>query len=344
MHKFLNILLTMPQGRDKVSPSEREGSFIPPLREFCLEKEDYIMKKFLTCLLVLAMVLSLAACGGNDSSSSGDTSGTDDSQTAGDTSGTDDSQTAGDTSGSGDSNDDGNTDGTYTTVTEGKLVMSTNASFPPYEMVDESGNIIGIDAESAAALAEKLGLELEIIDIDFDSALLAVQEGRSDMVLAGLSYREDRDEVMDFSTSYATGVQVVIVPDGSDIEDNDGLDGKMIGVQRGTTGHIYASDTPENGGYGEEHVLAYDNGALAVQAMINGQIDAVIIDNGPAQEYVKANPGIHILEGNWVLEDYCLAVNEGNSALLEVLNSALEELIENGTVQEIIDKYITAEQ
>ncbi len=294
------------------------------------------MKKFLTCLLALVMVLSLAACSGNDSGNSdnaGDTSGDSSSQTGGDT--------AGDASGSGDSSS-GSGDAAFTTVEEGKIIMSTNASFPPYEMVDESGNIIGIDAEIAAALAEKLGLELEIMDMDFDSALLAVQEGRSDMVLAGLSYREDRDEVMDFSTSYATGVQVVIVPDDSDIQSNDDLEGKMIGTQRGTTGFIYASDTPENGGYGEEHVLAYDNGALAVQAMMNGQIDAVIIDNGPAQEYVKANTGIHILEGNWVLEDYCLAVDEGNSALLEVLNGALEEMIEDGTVQTIIDKYITA--
>ena len=230
------------------------------------------------------------------------------------------------------------------TIEEGKLIMSTNAEFPPYEMkADGEGayqGFEGIDVEIAVALAKKLGLELVIDDMGFDSALLAVQEGRSDMVLAGLTYREDRDEVMDFSTSYATGVQVVIVKEGSDVT-MDNLGEKMIGCQIGTTGYMYASDTPDNGGYGEDHVMAYDNGALAVQALLNGQIDAVIIDNGPAQAYVAANAGLAILEGEWVVEDYCLAVDEGNAALLEKLNAALEELIADGTVQAIVDKYIT---
>ena len=230
------------------------------------------------------------------------------------------------------------------TIEEGKLIMSTNAEFPPYEMkADGEGafqGLEGIDVEIAMALAKKLGLELVIDDMGFDSALLAVQEGRSDMVLAGLTYREDRDEVMDFSTSYATGVQVVIVKEGSDVT-MDNLGEKMIGCQLGTTSYIYVSDTPDNGGYGEDHVMAYEDGALAVQALLNGQIDAVIIDNGPAQAYVAANEGLAILEGEWVVEDYCLAVDEGNTALLEKLNAALEEMIADGTVQAIVDKYIT---
>ena len=263
------------------------------------------MKKYFALFLALIMVLSLAACSGGDNE--------------------------------------------YNTVEAGKLIMSTNAEFPPYEMKADGEGVYtsadgvkfeGIDVEIAKALADKLGLELIIDDMDFDAALIAVQQGRSDMVLAGLTYREDRDEVMDFSTSYATGVQVVIVRDDSDITELDDLDGKMIGTQRGTTGYIYASDTPENGGYGEDHVLAYDNGALAVQALLNGQIDAVIIDNGPAQAYVEANEGLHILPAEWVTEEYCLAVNEGNTVLLEALNSALKELIADGTVQSIIDKYI----
>lgn len=259
------------------------------------------MKKILAAACVLTMVLGLTACGG----SSG---------------------------------------GKGLTLEEGKLIMSTNAEFPPYEMkADGEGaykGFEGIDVEIAVALAEKLGLELVIDDMGFDSALLAVQEGRSDMILAGLTYREDRDEVMDFSTSYATGVQVVIVKEGSDVT-MDNLGEKMIGCQIGTTGYIYASDAPENGGYGEEHVLGYENGSLAVQALMNGQIDAVIIDNGPARAYVASNPGLTILEGEWVTEDYCLAVDQGNTALLEKLNAALEELIADGTVQSIVDKYIT---
>ena len=234
-------------------------------------------------------------------------------------------------------------------IEDGKLIMSTNAQFPPYEMVaDGEGfngtGFEGIDIEIASALADKLGLELVIDDMEFDSALLAVQNNAADMMLAGLSYSEDRDEVMDFTDSYATGVQVVIVKDGSGVT-MDNLGDYMIGTQRGTTGNIYASDTPENGGYGEDHVIAYDNGATAVQELINGTIDAVIIDQAPAEEYVAANAdaGLTILDGAWVEEQYCVAVDEGNTVLLDALNTALNELISDGTVQTIIDKYITAD-
>ena len=232
-------------------------------------------------------------------------------------------------------------------IEDGKLIMSTNAQFPPYEMVaDGEGfngtGFEGIDIEIASALADKLGLELVIDDMEFDSALLAVQNNAADMMLAGLSYSEDRDEVMDFTDSYATGVQVVIVKDGSGVT-MDNLGDYMIGTQRGTTGYIYASDTPENGG--EDHVIAYDNGATAVQELINGTIDAVIIDQAPAEEYVAANAdaGLTILDGAWVEEQYCVAVDEGNTVLLDALNTALNELISDGTVQTIIDKYITAD-
>lgn len=237
--------------------------------------------------------------------------------------------------------------GEFTTIEEGKLIMSTNAQFPPYEMVaDGEGfngtGFEGIDVEIAAAIAEKLGLELQIDDMEFDSALMAVQNNTADVMLAGLSYSEERDEVVDFTTSYATGVQVVIVKEGSDVT-MDNLGEKMIGTQRGTTGYIYASDTPENGGYGEDHVLAYDNGATAVQALMNDQIDAVIIDEAPANEFVAANEGLTILPGNWVEEDYCAAVDEGNTELLNAIDTALQELIQDGTVEEILSKYITAE-
>lgn len=237
--------------------------------------------------------------------------------------------------------------GEFETVEEGKLIMSTNAQFPPYELVSDGEGFNGtgfegIDVEIASAIADKLGLELQIDDMDFDSALVAVQNGASDVVLAGLSYSEERDEILDFTDSYATGVQVVIVKEGSDVT-LDNLGEKMIGTQRGTTGYIYASDTPENGGYGEDHVSGYDNGATAVQALVNGQVDAVIIDEAPAKEYVAANEGLTILPGNWVEEQYCAAVNEGNEALLNAINTALNELIEDGTVDEIIAKYISAE-
>ena len=294
-------------------------------------------KKLLALGLSLTMALSLAACGGGSSSgssASGSSSDTDASTSQSDAS----------TSTGGDYGDFASS-----LVEEGKLIMSTNAQFPPYEMVaDGEGfngtGFEGIDIEIASAIADKLGLELVIDDMEFDSALLAVQNNAADVMLAGLSYSEDRDQVMDFSDSYATGIQSVIVKEGAEVT-MDNLGDYMIGTQRGTTGYLYASDTPENGGYGEDHVIGYDNGATAVQELINGTIDAVIIDNAPAQEYVSANAdaGLTILDGAWVEEQYCAAVDEGNEALLNAINTALNELIEDGTVQTIIDKYITAD-
>ena len=234
--------------------------------------------------------------------------------------------------------------GEFTTVEAGKLHMSTNAAFPPYEMIKEDGTFEGIDVEVAGAIAEKLGLELVVDDMGFDAALLAAQNGQSDMVMAGVTVTDERLEVMDFSDSYATGVQVVIVKEDSPIQTVDDLaNADMIGTQVATTGYIYCSDTPENGGYGEDHVTAYESGALAVQALVNGQVDAVVIDNEPAKAFVEQNEGLKILDTEFAVEEYAIGVQKGNTALLDAINNALAELIEDGTVQSIVDKYITAE-
>ena len=306
------------------------------------------MKKVATLLAALMlMTAAFAGCGDTGSNSSAAETST--SSTVSETSASESessSQAAGDETSSEASAAE---TGEFTTVEEGKLIMATNAQFPPYEMVaDGEGfngtGFEGIDVEIASAIADKLGLELQIDDMEFTSALTAVQNNAADVILAGLTYNEERDEVLDFTESYSTGVQVVIVTEDSDITSIDDLaNDKMIGTQAGTTGWAYASDTPENGGYGEDHVNGYDSGALAVQALLNGQIDAVIIDDAPAQEFVKANEGLKILETPWITEDYCAAVDEGNEALLNAINNALVEMIEDGTVQEILDKYITAE-
>ena len=221
--------------------------------------------------------------------------------------------------------------------------MSTNAQFPPYEMVADDGSFEGIDVEVATAIAEKLGLELQVDDMDFDSALLAAQNGKSDMVMAGVTVTEERQQVMDFSNSYATGVQSIIVTNDSEIATVDDLaKASQIGTQRGTTGWLYCSATTEDGGSGEDHVTAYDDGATAVQSLINGQVDAVVIDNAPAQEYVKANPGIKLLDTDFTKEEYAIGMAKGNTALMDAVNKALDELIADGTVQTIIDKYIPA--
>ena len=296
--------------------------------------------KILALLLAAVMLLALCACGGETESDTTEAPVTD----ATDAPETENTDAPEETEEPAESAGDY---GEFTTIEEGKLIMATNAQFPPYEMVAdgegfEGTGFEGLDVEIAWAIAEKLGLELQIDDMEFTSALLAVQNNSADIVLAGLTYREDRDEVMDFTDSYATGVQVVIVKEGSEVT-LDNLGDYMIGTQAGTTGYIFASDTPENGGYGEDHVLAYDNGATAVQALLNDQIDAIIIDQGPAESYVAANEGLTILPGDWVVEDYCAAVDEGNTDLLNAVNTALNELIADGTVQSIIDKYITAD-
>lgn len=287
------------------------------------------MKKITALMLSSAMMLSLAACGGSASTDTASSEAASSEAASSEAVSTEEAASA--------------DAAELTTVTAGKLTMSTNAAFPPYEMTTDSGDFEGIDVEVAGAIAEKLGLELQVDDMDFDAALLAAQNGKSDIVMAGVTVTDERQKVMDFSDTYAEGIQSIIVPEDSDIASADDLTGKAIGTQRGTTGYIYASDTPENGGYGEDHVSAYDNGATAVQALVNGQVDAVIIDEAPAKEFVAANEGLTILPGNWVEEKYCAAVNEGNTELLNAINTALNELMDDGTVQEILDKYITAE-
>ena len=261
------------------------------------------MKKLLAVILTVAMVFAFTACGGGSTDENG-----------------------------------------LSTVEAGKLHMATNAAFPPYEMTDDSGGFEGIDVEIAEKIAAKLGLELVVDDMDFSSVLTSVQGGKADIAMAGLTVTPDRQKNVDFTDSYATGVQVVIVPEDSDIKTIDDLaKDKMIGTQEGTTGFIYCSDTPENGGFGEDHVIAYTNGATAIQALLAGKVNAVVIDSQPAKEFVAANDGLKILETEFVSEDYAIGISKDNPELLEAVNNALKELIEDGTVQEILDKYIKAE-
>lgn len=224
-----------------------------------------------------------------------------------------------------------------TTVEPGVLTMGTNATFPPYEYKD-GDDVVGIDAEIAQAMADKLGLQLEIVDMDFDSLVASVQSGKIDMSLAGMTVTEERKQNVDFTDSYATGVQVIIVKEDSDIASADDLEGKLIGVQQGTTGHLYCSDD-----FGEDNVIPYANGATAVQALLQGKVDCVVIDQEPAKAFVEANEGLKILETAYTTEDYAAAVSKDNPALTAALNSALQELKDDGTIQGILDKYIKAE-
>ena len=281
------------------------------------------MKKALSLMTAAALVLSLAACGSTASSAASSEAASSDvaSSEAASSEAASETETA-----------------ELSTVEPGKLIMSTNAAFPPYEMTTDSGEFEGIDIETAQAIADKLGLELQIDDMDFDAALLAVQQGKSDMVMAGVTVTDERQNVMDFTDSYATGIQSIIVKEDSDIASVDDLAGKKIGTQRGTTGYLYCSDD-----FGDENVVAYDDGLTAVQMLNNGQVDCVVIDNAPAKEFVAANPGLKLLDTAYVEEDYAIGVGKGNTELKDAINTALEELKADGTLQAIVDKYITAE-
>ena len=274
-------------------------------------------RSFLAAAGLSVAALALTACGGSSASTASSVASSAASSEAASTSAT---------------------AGELTTVEAGKLTMATNATFPPYEMTTDAGEFEGIDIEAAQAIADKLGLELQIDDMDFDAALLSVQQGKADIVMAGVTVTDERQKVMDFSDTYAEGIQSIIVPEDSDIASADDLAGKIIGTQRGTTGYIYCTDD-----FGEDSVVAYDDGLTAVQALNNGQVDAVVIDNAPAKEFVAANPGLKILDTAYAQEDYAIGVAKGNTELLNAINGALEELQADGTLQSIVDKYIKAE-
>ena len=275
------------------------------------------MKKFFAMILAGMMAVSLAACGGSSNAPAAEPAAEAEAPAA-----------------------EAQADAGFTTVAAGELHMATNAAFPPYEMTSDNGGYEGIDVEIATLIAQKLGLELVVDDMEFGSVITSVQSGKADMAMAGLTVTEERMKNVDFTESYATGVQVIIVPEGSDIQTVDDLSkDKMIGVQDGTTGYIYCSSSVDDGGYGEDHVTSYTNGAMAIEALKGGKVDAVVIDNEPAKAFVAVNDGLKILDTEYIVENYAIGISKDNPALCE----ALKELIADGSVQAIIDKYIKAE-
>ena len=282
------------------------------------------MKK-LGLLLILALAFLLTSCGGNGGSAG---NGTQDDASAA----SEDAQTAEDSTVA---TPDDSTTADFTTLTPGKLTIVTSPDWPPYEFLDDSGKVTGIEMDIMSLIAEKLGLELVIDEMDFDSALLAIQQGKSDMIVSGCTILESRKLVMNFTDSYTTAVQVIIVPEGSDIT-LDNLGGQSIGTQRGTTGFLACVDD-----FGEDHVIGYDSALTAVQALLNGQVDCVVMDDSVARAYVAANAGLSIVDTEYMVEDYAFGVAKDNTALTEAVNNALNELMDDGTVQRIIDEYIT---
>lgn len=277
------------------------------------------MKKIALLLAALLLMTTLLAACGNDDSTGGAGSQPGGAASSSEAAGEESAQPA----------DTGDGDNT--------LVMATNAFFPPYEFYD-GDDIVGIDAEVGKAIADKLGMDFEISDVEFEAIIANIQSGKADMGMAGMTVTEDRKKNVNFTRSYATGVQVVIVTEGSDIATIDDMQGKKIGVQQGTTGDIYCSDD-----FGEENVTRYSKGTDAVMALLSGKVDCVVIDNEPAKAFVEANEGLKILETAYTEEEYAICVAKDNEELLEKIDTALGELIDDGTVQKIVDKYISAE-
>ena len=287
------------------------------------------MKKILAIMLSLLLVVGLFAGCGNTEENKGATEGSVEGATEAPTDAATEAPTEAPTEGATE----------LKTVTPGKLTMATNAFFKPYEYY-EGDKIVGIDAEIAEAIAAKLGLELVINNMEFNSIITAVTTGAADFGLAGMTVTEERLLEGDFSTSYAKGVQVIIVKEGSEITSYDVLAAEgatyKIGVQLGTTGDTYASDE-----FGDR-VTPYNNVNEAVLALQAGDIDCVIIDNEPAKSCIAANEGLTILESTYADEDYAACFAKDNDALLDAVNAAIEELIMDGTIDKIIEKYIPA--
>lgn len=217
----------------------------------------------------------------------------------------------------------------------GKLVVATNATFPPYEYIEDDGSYAGIDIDIIKAVGEYLGLEVEIMNIEFDAIITSVSTGKADLGIAGMTVTEDRLKNVDFSDTYATGKQVIITASDSGIKGVADLAGKKVGVQTGTTGDIYASDDDTIG-----EVVQYDSGTEAVLALSQGKINAVIIDNEPAKKYIEKYDNLVIIDEEYTYEEYAMCIAKGNTELTAKINEALDALEKNGTLKAIIDKYI----
>ena len=298
------------------------------------------MRKWIAFLMTAMMMIAAVSCAPASESSSQ----AEESSAAQESSAAEESQVEEDSAAAENSAAENEGASEFTTATEGVLTMATNAEFPPYEYY-EGDTVTGIDVEIAQAIAAKLGLTLQVEDMEFDSVISAVQGGKADIGMAGMTVTEERLEEVNFTESYATGVQVIIVTEDSDITSADDLFAEganhTIGVQLTTTGDLYTTEDIEAAGLGT--VDRYNKGADAVMALKNGKVDCVVIDNEPAKAFVEANEGLKILETEYVTEDYAIAVSKDNEALHTAVDAALQELIADGTVQSIIDKYITAE-
>lgn len=288
-----------------------------------------MMKKFAAVLLAGAMLCSLAACGGDEkkeTTKAPETKATGTEET-GMKAPEADTETAG--TEAAETKADGNS---------GKLIMATEAGFAPYEYTEDGETVIGVDVDIANEIAKAMGRELEIQNMSFDSALLAVQQGKADFAAAGISIRPDRQEKMDFSIEYATSRQVVVVNKGSKRVDSvDALTADtVVGVQTGTVGDLYCQDD-----LGTKELKQYGKFMEAAMDLKNDRIDCIIMDLLPAEEMVKVNDDLEILEGEVLNDKYAIAVQKGNTEMLDQINQVLQKLVDEGKIEEFTINHTT---
>lgn len=219
-----------------------------------------------------------------------------------------------------------------------ELVMGTNAAFPPFEYIGGANGdeVVGFDVEIAKAIAKKAGKTLRIEDMEFDTLLTALDAGKVDFTIAGMTITDEREKSVDFSQPYYEATQAVIIrKDNGAIKSKADLDGKKISVQLGTTGNEVAKDFTA-----DSNIVAFNTGFEAVMELKNGKVDLMIIDEQPAQNFIKQNPELTILPMDFDAEYYGIAVKTGNSKLLDIINKTLEEIQTDGTYDKLISEYM----
>ncbi len=286
------------------------------------------MKKVMALALLAAMALSMAACG-SSAGNSGETS----AQTESGAPAQSENQTQGEAqeSGTAEASD-------VQTVEDGKLIMATEAGFAPYEYTEDGSTVVGVDVDIANEIAKAMGKELVIQNMSFDGALLAVQQGKADFAAAGISVNEERDKVMDFSVEYATSRQVVVVnKETMAVSSVDAITAdNKVGVQTGTVADTYAQEQ----GW---QVTQYSKFMEAAMDLMNNRLDCIVMDALPAEQLVAQNDSLTILDGELFTDKYAIAVNEGNTALLDEINAVLEQLIADGKIDEYTLNHTTGE-
>lgn len=224
------------------------------------------------------------------------------------------------------------------TIKEGKLIMATEATFPPYEYMQGS-EVVGVDVDIARAIAEELGLELVVEEMDFSAALAATQTGKADFAAAGISITEERQKTMDFSVEYANSKQVILTREDTGVNSPDDLQSIAVGVQLGTVADLELSENPDD--YPGIEIERYNKYTDAVTDLINGRLDAIVLDSLPAQQLKTMDEGLIICDEELFTDVYAIAVKKGNTELLDAINTALEKLIADGRVDEFTENHLS---